>query len=66
MKTIIDEYFEYYTSGTKEYTNAVVLMEVGQFFELYGINNETEQIGNVAEITDLLNIRMSRKNKKCT
>jgi DNA mismatch repair protein MutS len=66
MKTIIDDYLEYYETANKEYAKVTVLMEVGQFFELYGVNNNKESIGNVSEITALLNIRMSRKNKNIT
>ena len=38
-------------------------MEVGSFFEIYGVDNNIEKIGNIKEVTDLLNITLSRKNK---
>jgi len=43
--------------------NAVVLMEIGTFFEVYEVNNEEDQIGKAKEIAELLNIQLTRKNK---
>jgi len=41
------------------YPNAVVLMEVGTFFEIY----EAEGIGKAREIANILNIQLTKKNK---
>lgn len=61
---ILNEYLEYQNKYEKKYGNkTIVLMEVGMFFELYGVKNTTEVLGKVPEIADLLNIQMSRKNK---
>ena len=61
---ILDEYLEYQKKYVKKYGDkTIVLMEVGMFFELYGVKNSTEVLGKVPEIADLLNIQMSRKNK---
>ncbi len=38
-------------------------MEIGTFFEVYEINNEKEQVGKAKEISELLNIQLTRKNK---
>ncbi len=38
-------------------------MEIGSFFEVYEINNEKEQIGKAKEMSELLNIQLTRKNK---
>ncbi|PIR76310.1 MAG: DNA mismatch repair protein [Candidatus Magasanikbacteria bacterium CG10_big_fil_rev_8_21_14_0_10_42_10] len=43
--------------------DTVVLMEVGSFFEIYGIDNDEEKIGKPKEIGDLLNLQLTRKNK---
>ena len=43
--------------------NALVLMEIGTFFEVYEVNNYKEQIGKAKEIAELLNIQLTRKNK---
>ena len=61
---ILVEYLEYQDKYEKKYGDkTIVLMEVGMFFELYGVKNTTEVLGKVPEISDLLNIQMSRKNK---
>ena len=41
----------------------IVLMEVGSFFEFYGVSNEKEQIGNAKRVCELLNIQLTRRNK---
>ncbi len=38
-------------------------MEIGTFFETYEVNNESRQIGKAKEISELLNIQLTRKNK---
>ncbi len=43
--------------------DTVVLMEIGTFFEVYEVNNEKEQIGKAKEMSELLNIQLTRKNK---
>tara|TARA_B110001450_G_scaffold175648_1_gene164001 strand:- start:2807 stop:5872 length:3066 start_codon:yes stop_codon:yes gene_type:complete len=59
---IIDDYLFY----TKEYKQkygekTVVLMQVGKFFELYSIEDETDS--DIYKIADLCNISISKKNK---
>ncbi len=44
-------------------SNTVVFMEIGSFFETYEVNNEELQIGKAKEISELLNIQLTRKNK---
>ena len=61
---IVDDYINYYKNYRKKYgLKTVVLMEVGSFFEIYGVDNEKEKIGNIKEITEILNITLSKKNK---
>ena len=61
---LIDDYFDYQIKYEKKYgLKTIVLMEVGSFFEMYGVNNETEKIGDVQTIAELLNIQLSRRNK---
>ena len=43
--------------------DTVVLMEIGTFFEVYEVNNESERVGKAKEISELLNIQLTRKNK---
>jgi DNA mismatch repair protein MutS len=61
---LIDDYFDYQIKYEKKYgPKTIVLMEVGSFFEMYGVNNETEKIGDVQTVAELLNIQLSRRNK---
>ena len=61
---LIDEYMNYHLSFQKKYGDkTVVLMEVGSFFEIYGVDNAKEKIVNIKEITEVLNITLSKKNK---
>ncbi len=39
------------------------MMEIGSFFEFYEINNEKERVGKAKEMSELLNIQLTRKNK---
>ena len=48
---------------TKYGEDTLILMEIGSFFELYEVNNDTLKIGKAKEIAQLLNIQLTRKNK---
>lgn len=62
---LFDDYVQYTATYQEKYgPKTLVLMEVGSFFELYGVTNATEKLGaDVQVVCDLLNIQMSRKNK---
>ena len=61
---LIDEYLEYQLKFEEKYGHeTLVLMQVGSFFEFYGVDNKDEKIGNLQFITELLNIQMTRRNK---
>ena len=62
--TLMDEYFVYQIQFEKKYgKRTLVLMEVGSFFEFYGVDNDQEKIGEIQKIAELLNIQMTRRNK---
>lgn len=62
---LLDEYFGYQTSCEAKYgRNTIVLYENGHFFEIYGVENEFEQVGQARRISEILNIVCTRKNKK--
>ena len=64
--TIIDDYLEYQEKYENKFgEKTIVLMEVGSFFEIYGVDNTKEKIVNIKEITEVLNITLSKKNKSC-
>lgn len=47
-------YFKIQELFDKKYgENALVLMEIGTFFEVYEVNNEKEKIGKAKEIAEL-------------
>jgi DNA mismatch repair protein MutS len=62
---IYDDYIEYCNQYTEKYgPNTVVFMQVGDFFELYAVQNETEKAGaDIFRVCELCNIQVSRKNK---
>ena len=62
---IIDEYINYCNKYVEEYgEKTIILMEVGSFYELYGIDNDRcRQGADIYTIATLLNIQVSRKNK---
>ena len=63
-RSLIEVYLELQKKFEKEYgETAVVLMEVGSFFEVYGVDNEEEKIGKPKEIAEILNLQLTRKNK---
>ena len=62
---IYDDYVKYTNEYKSKYgEHTVVFIEIGSFFEIYGVNSEKEISGaNMVEIGNLLNIQISRKNK---
>jgi DNA mismatch repair protein MutS len=58
-KLLTEIYFEIQKYYDKLYPNAVVLIEVGSFFEVY----EADGIGKAREIANVLNIQLTKKNK---
>jgi DNA mismatch repair protein MutS len=63
-KLLTEVYFELQEYFEKKYgKNSVVLIEIGTFFEVYEVNNSDMRIGKAKEISELLNIQLTRKNK---
>ena len=58
-KLLTEIYFEIQKYFDEKYPNAVVLMEVGTFFETY----EANEVGKAREIANILNIQLTKKNK---
>ncbi len=62
--TLIDQYFELQIEFEKKYgPQTVVMMQVGDFFEFYGVDNEKEKIGDMVRVAEIMNIQLSRRNK---
>jgi len=63
-KLLTEIYFDLQRFFEEKYgKNTIVFMEIGSFFETYEVNNETHQIGKAKEVSELLNIQLTRKNK---
>lgn len=63
-RLLSDVYFELQAACEARYgPDAVVVIEVGSFFEVYEVNNEAMKIGKAKEIAEFLNIQLTRKNK---
>ena len=64
--TLIDDYLEKQLEYEKKYGElTIVLMQVGHFYEAYGVDNEKEKTNseNLKRLSDILNIQLTKKNK---
>ena len=67
--TLIDDYLSEQINYEKKYgNNTIVLMQVGHFYEAYGVSNDEEKTNsaNMTKLSDIMNIQMTRKNKNIT
>jgi DNA mismatch repair protein MutS len=63
-RSLIEVYFDIQDYFEKLYgSNTILLMEVGSFFEVYGVDNDTEKKGKPKEVAEILNMQLTRKNK---
>ena len=63
-KLLTEIYFELQRHYEERYgPDALVFIEVGNFFEVYEVNNDELKIGKAKEIAEFLNIQLTRKNK---
>ncbi len=63
-RSLIEIYLQMQTMFEQKYgPNTVVIMEVGSFFEVYGVENAEIKIGKPKEIAEILNLQLTRKNK---
>ena len=62
---IIDDYIKYQNKYVKQFgKKTVVLLEVGSFFEYYGIDTEEYKWVYIKEVAAVLDAIVSRKSKK--
>ena len=63
---ILKEYLNYHSKYSEKYgKKTIVLMMVGQFYEIYAVINDDIHVGaDLNVISDILNIQISRRNKK--
>jgi DNA mismatch repair protein MutS len=63
-KLLTEVYFDLQRHFEAKYGNdALILMEIGTFFEVYEVNNDDLKVGKAKEIAELLNIQLTRKSK---
>jgi len=62
---ILKEYIKYHDENVKKYgSNTVVLMQVGGFYEIYAVVNESiSQGADIYQLADILGIQVARRNK---
>ena len=65
MTSVLTEYLKFHNEYNTKYGDRVaILFQVGHFYESYGIDNGEEKLGNAVELSRILNIVLTRKNKK--
>ncbi len=63
-RSLIEIYFDLQKQFEEKYgANTVVIIEVGSFYEVYGVDNEELKIGKPKELAEILNLQLTRKNK---
>jgi DNA mismatch repair protein MutS len=63
-KLLSEVYFELQCACEAKYgPDALVIIEIGSFFEVYEVNNAELKIGKAKEVAEFLNIQLTRKNK---
>ena len=63
--TLIDDYFELQEQYEKKFgEKTIVLMQVGGFFEVYGVVTDTIKKGLIYEICDLTNLNIVKRHSK--
>ncbi len=64
-RSLIEIYFDLQKNFEEKYgPQTVVLIEVGSFFEVYGVDTEEIKIGKPKEIAEILNLQLTRRNKQ--
>ena len=65
-KFLFDEYFDLYEQYAKKHEKFALFYQIGSFYELYGVDNSEDKIGNIVEVCrdGELNISKS-KAKNC-
>ena len=63
--TLIDDYFALQEKYEKKFgEKTIVLMQVGGFFEIYGVVTDTIKKGRMYEICDITNLNTSKRHSK--
>lgn len=61
---LIEQYFELQEEFEKKFgPNTIIMMQVGDFFEFYGVDNKEMKIGDMNRLSEITNLTLSRRNK---
>lgn len=64
LSATIKEYFKYQKELENKWgEKSIVLMQIGSFYEMYGISTENLNIGKAKEASQILSMQLTRKNK---
>ena len=61
---IYREYFEWYLKAQEKYDRFAILMQVGDFYEIYGYEMTNFKLGNIRELHNIMDINITRKSSK--
>ena len=65
MASVLSEYLRFFNEYSDKYGSRVaVLMQVGSFYEMYGADSGKCKLSNAEELSRILNIVLTRRNKK--
>ena len=63
LSPLLEKYAKIQRELDKKYKKCVLLMQVGSFYEVYGFDCDRIKMGYVKVVTEILNSRMTKKNK---
>ena len=63
-RATLEKYAKLYNQYSQKYNRIVLLYELGKFYEIMGVENEHETIGNVSQICKDVGLTKTRYNKK--
>jgi len=61
--SMFEQYRYYYEYYSKKYKKVAVLMQVGDFYEIYGVDNEKNKICNIKELLNILPFKLQTSSK---
>lgn len=66
-RKVANEYIAFQLEYEKKYgPDTVVIILVGNFFEVYAVDNEVEKIGQIDKICEILGVQKTRSDKRIT
>jgi DNA mismatch repair protein MutS len=63
-KPIFDQYVYYYDLYKQQYEKLVIIMQCGEFYEIYGVDNDKTKICNIKEILTVLPLNLQDVQKE--